>query len=338
MTQAALRDLVDRMRGAGVIAADTPPPPEETSDRPWFIVLLQGFAGWMAGIFLLVFLGMVFEPDERASILFLGGFLLLAAWLIYRADREAVFLDQFALALSIAGQFAVAWGVVRDDFEGLPLALTMLLLQAVIWAVMPNRTARTLAALFATIAWVYTIRFLLRPADSGEEFFGFSHGREPGLGAWSAPLEWLLTWVPVIAATAWLMTRETRWMARSLRDHARSALTGLLLGMALGGVAAEPFAILVLGSGTMGLPFNWWAIFPLLSIGLAVFAGYCAFRLRSAGLLGFAILAALLHLSRFYYLYGTTLLWKSVIMLCLGGALLAAGVWLRKRDQPGSAA
>ena len=36
----------------------------------------------------------------------------------------------------------------------------------------------------------------------------------------------------------------------------------------------------------------------------------------ATGLLGFAVFAALLHLSRFYYLYGTTLMWKSVIMLC----------------------
>ena len=40
--------------------------------------------------------------------------------------------------------------------------------------------------------------------------------------------------------------------------------------------------------------------------------------------------AALLHLSRFYYLYGTTLMWKSVIMLTAGAALLLAGVALRK--------
>ena len=41
--------------------------------------------------------------------------------------------------------------------------------------------------------------------------------------------------------------------------------------------------------------------------------------------------AALVHLSRFYYLYGTSLTWKSVIMLCLGALMLGIGVLLQRR-------
>ena len=95
----------------GVIAADAATPPEEHNDRPWFIALLQGVAGWLAGIFLLAFLGLVFKPENALPSDRLGVLLLLAAWVMYHADRDAVFLDQFALALSIAGQFAVAWAV-----------------------------------------------------------------------------------------------------------------------------------------------------------------------------------------------------------------------------------
>lgn len=329
-----MQDFAATLRREAVIAADAAPPPDGHGDRPWFIALLQGLAGWLAGIFLLVFLGLIFKPDERASILILGALLLLAAWLIYRADREAVFFDQFALALSIAGQFAVGWGVIDDDFEGLRLAATLLVLQVGIWLVMPNQTARTLAALFATIAWVYTVRFLLQPAQSGEELFGFAHGNEKvmRLGAWTVPGGWLLTWAPLLAAAGWLIHREAFCMASALRDFARPALIGLLLGLALGGIATEPIAFLVLGSETWGLRFSWWALFPLLSIALALFAVYGAFRIRSAGLLGFGILAALVHLSRFYYLYGTTLLWKSVIMLSVGAAFLALGIRFRRRE------
>ena len=120
-------------------------------------------------------------------------------------------------------------------------------------------------------------------------------------------------------------------MASGLRRYARPLLTGTLLGLSLGGVAAEPFTAFALGLDTIGMRFSWWALFPLLSVALAMFSAWSAFRLRSRGLLGFAILAALFHLSRFYYLYGTTLLWKSVIMLCVGAALLLAGVALRNR-------
>ena len=131
---------------------------------------------------------------------------------------------------------------------------------------------------------------------------------------------------------AWLIAREARWMAQGFTGHLRPALTGLLLGLCLAGIAAEPFAFLVLGPSQLGMTLSWWALFPLLSIGLAAFAAYGAFRVRSAGVLGFALFAALLHLARFYYLYGTTLLWKSLIMLCLGAGMLALGAWFRRRE------
>ena len=57
----------------------------------------------------------------------------------------------------------------------------------------------------------------------------------------------------------------------------------------------------------MGVQHQLVALFPLLSIALAMFSAWCAFRCAATGLLGFAVFAALVHLSRFYYLYGTTL-------------------------------
>jgi hypothetical protein len=329
----AVAALEQSLREAGVIAADAPASTATGHDRPWFIALLQGFAGWLAGIFLLVFLAFVFRPDQKSSIVLLGSVLLVAAYLIYRLDEEAVFLDQFALALSIAAQFALAWGVIGDDFSGLRVSLTLLVLQLVIWLVMPNATARTLAALFACIAWVFTIRYAMQPANGIDEVFGFRDGAAPRLGTGALLMGWLLTWVPMVAASAWLIVREAWWMSRGFSVRLRPALTGLLLGLSLAGIAAEPFAILLVGMNQLGFELSWWALFPLLSIALAAFAAYGAFRVRSGGLLGFAILAALLHLARFYYFYGTTLLWKSVLMLVVGAGLLALGLWMRSRDE-----
>ena len=52
-----MNGLVEALRARGVLAADAPAPPTDTSHRPWFIALMLGFAGWLAGIFLLSFLG-----------------------------------------------------------------------------------------------------------------------------------------------------------------------------------------------------------------------------------------------------------------------------------------
>lgn len=329
MNPAAYTEFISLLRARGIIPDKSPP--ARNQDRPWFVALLQGVAGWLAGIFLLTFIGLIFKPDSRGAIFILGALLLAGAWALYRADRDAVFLDQFALALSIAGQFAVAWGVVKDDVQGLPIAATMLALQLFVFTIMPNKIARTLAALFATIAWVFTVRFLLQPGQGEQIFFDEGHGRAPPmLGTWTVPIGWMLTWLPLIALAIWLIRNEVRWMSSGLRAHARPLLTGVLLGLSLGGIATEPFTVFVLGTEIMGMRFSWWALFPLLSVGLAMLSAYGAFRVRSNALLGFAVLAALLHLSRFYYLYGTTLMWKSLIMLLAGAALLFAGAALRK--------
>jgi hypothetical protein len=324
--------LLAEMRARGVIAADAPALPAVATDRPWFIVLLQGMAGWLAGIFLLIFLALVFKPDATSSIVLLGVILLGAAWGLYFADRNAVFLDQLALALSIAGQVAVTWGSIKDTETALPIAATLLVLQLLVFLVMPNKTARTLAALFACIAWVYMIRFLLVPGSGDEMFFNEGgHHVPPLLGAWTGPLSWALRWLPLVALAWWLLARESQWMANRLRAFVRPALTGVLLALSAGILMADPFVTFMVGDRGVGVPVNWTALFPLLSIGLALFAAWCAFRLRSFGLLGFAVLGALLQLSRFYYFYGTSLMWKSAIMLLLGALLLAAGVALQRQ-------
>jgi hypothetical protein len=329
MSSSTYSEFVALLRNRGVIPEKSPP--AQNADRPWFVALLQGVAGWLAGIFLLTFIGLIIRPESTGAIFILGALLLTAAWALYHADRNAVFLDQLALAISIAGQFAVAWGIVKDNLSGLPIAATMFGLQIVVLLIMPNKIARTLAALFATIAWVFTVRFLLRPGQGEQLLFGDGHGNTPAMfGAWTVPAGWALTWLPLIALGLWLFRNEVRWMSSGLRAYARPLLTGLLLGLSLGGIVTEPFTVFLLGTETMGLRFSWWALFPLLSVALAMFAAYGAFRLRSGGLSGFAVLAALLHVSRFYYLYGTTLMWKSVIMLAVGAALLYAGATLRK--------
>lgn len=326
----AYQEFVALLRSRGVIPDKSPP--VQNADRPWFVALLQGVAGWIAGIFLLTFVGLIIKPDSSSAILVLGAVLLGAAWALYHADRDAVFLDQLALAISIAGQFAVGWGIVKDDLSGLPIAATLLALQVFVLLIMPNKVARTLAALFATIAWVFTARFLLRPGHGEQILFDGGHGNyAPMLGVWTLPLAWVLTWVPLLVLAGWLIRNEAQWMSSGLRRYARPTLTGILLGLSLGGIAAEPFTVFALGIESMGMRFSWWALFPLLSIALAMFSAWGAFRVRSQGLLGFAVFAALLHLSRFYYLYGTTLLWKAVIMLAVGAALLFSGVALQKR-------
>ena len=332
MSAAAVNEVLEQLRARTVIAPNAQAPDTTDEHRPWYVTAMTGAAGWLAGVFLLAFIGISFRIESRVAIGVIGVVLLGSAWSLYFADRRAVFLDQLALALSIAGQIAMAWSFLAHTSSGLGISATLLAIQLVVLLVMPNKTARSIAALFAIVSWVYVVRFGLHPARGEDAFFaeGFDLGRV------SLPeqlLCWLLTWAPLVTFSHWLVTRESRWMAGPLRAYCRPIVVGLLLALALGGVASEPFVVLIAGMGEIGYGLSAWALFPLLSIALALYAAYCAFRLRSDGLAGFAVFAALLHLARFYYLYGTSLTWKALIMACLGAALLGAG-WLLKRLDP----
>ena len=323
--------LVPILRERGLIAADAAPPPDE-SDRPWFISVLMGIAGWIAGLFVLVFVAIVLDLDKRGQIAGAGLGLLVVAWTLYAIGRGKVFVDQLALAFSIAGQLAITVYCFETLHDALPITAAIFGMQVLLFFAMPDRVARTLAAFFASIAWVFVVRFFLRPDEGGGEFFG-RHGEiaAPVFGVWTLPLEWLVSWLPSAALIVALRRTETRWMARSVASYARPAISGLLLGIALGGMAAEPVSMLMFGLEEMGREFDWWSLFPLLSIALALFAAFNAYLLRSSGLSGLAIFAALAHLARFYYLYGTTLTVKAAIMLGAGLVLLGAGRLLARR-------
>jgi hypothetical protein len=323
--------IAAELHARGVISDPEPPPFMEVPHRPWFVSLLMGVAGWLAGMFLLSFIGFTFKPESQLTIFILGAAMLGGAWAMYNADRDAVFLDQLALAISIAGQMAVAWALLEDADSAFAISATLFVIQVAVLFVMPNRTARILAALFAMIAWVYTVRFALQSGDQEDVLFGMN--RLPRTSAWSISISWLLTWGPLVFLAARLTATEHQWMAQSRRHRVRPVLTGGLLGLSLGGMATEPFLGLAFGVDTIGIDISWMAIFPLLSIGLAMFAAYCAYQLGSRGLVGFAAFGGLLHLSRFYYFFGTSLTWKALIMVSIGVLLVCVSLLLKARAE-----
>ena len=72
-----------------------------------------------------------------------------------------------------------------------------------------------------------------------------------------------------------------------------------------------------------------FSVWPLLSAIGALAALAAAFALGSRGLSAVCVIAALLHLSHFYYAMGTSLLVKSVTMVALGAVLLYGARQLR---------
>ena len=101
------QELLGALQSRGLVSADatlTTTAPVMSTPRPWYISLLLGVSGWLAGAFMLGFVALLFRPDSAGAAAISGLVLLAAAWGLFKADREGAFTSQLALALSIAGQ------------------------------------------------------------------------------------------------------------------------------------------------------------------------------------------------------------------------------------------
>jgi len=323
MTQAiGAAELTNALTERGLLPAGAEPPPLGHTDRPWFIGVVLGASGWLAGLFALLFVYLLFEPESTGAFALAGVIMLAAAYGLYFADRDSAFFEQLALALSIAGQLALAWAAADATDSTPATAALMAALQLVLLFVLPNYLAKTLAAFFACVAFAIAVRYAWWDRSV------LDYAREE-VALLPALLGWLVIWAPLIALAQLLIAREAAWMASALRGVARPALNGLIAALAIGTWASEPFASLPFG--VTGTATNWLALWPLLAVATALFAASCAFRQRARALLGLAIAGALLHTLQFYYVLGTTLVLKSSFMLADGVVLLAAAWALRRR-------
>jgi hypothetical protein len=329
---AAAAELLRALRARGLVLQDeVAEAGAKHTDRPWYVSALLGVSGWFAGIFLLVFIGAIFTPTHAASAITVALLLFACAWGLFRLDPEGAFLSQLALVLSMAAQFAVLFGLAELFFHGSQrvagLAFAALLLNAVLVLVMPNRLHRVLSAFFGCIAWAVAVRYGLWDTP---DWSWRSNARKPALAA--ALAGWILVWGPVGVALFTLVRREAQWMAQRAQALWRPVGSGLVIGLALGTLLSQPFDT-VLWIFDTARDQGGLALWPLLSAAAALAALAAAFALGNRGLLGLCIFAALLHLSHFYYVMGTSLLLKSITLLALGALLLVGARLLRGSGQ-----
>ena len=319
--------LLVELQGRGLAAADaTVVAREPEHSRPWFIGLLLGIAGWIAGICLLIFVVMAFKVGSGDSGMFVGPVLLVAAWGLFRLDRDGAFVSQLALALSIAGQVAVVFALSEGIFRARTIEAPSFIafaMQLALVVAMPNRLHRAMSTLFACLAWAVFVRYAL--SHPFETRYMGGDAREV-----SRPLAaWMFTWLPVAAALAAVVIKESAWMAAGRQAIMRPLATGLIVALAVGTLISDPVEALVMW-GPQRHTSAWLTLWPVLSTIAALGALVAAFALGQRALAGICIASALLHVSHFYYAMGIPLLAKAMIMTVLGIGLVALERLLRR--------
>ena len=326
--------------------------PESTElESPWYIRLLVGIGGWLAAIFILGFIGtgfaIVFRSEEFGSVI--GILMALASYIMLRSFNRNDFAEQFALAVSFAGQAVFALGLFKI-FRG------------------ESGTAYLLFALFqAALAW-------FMPSSVHRIWSSFAAAIALNFGLSVFHVFYIQTGIFLaLAALIWL--HEYRWFTwrRMLNPIAYGLTLALIYIQAIG--SHYHYLLFRLISGSRKLEKFWfqpwmgellcgvvavlvvWKLLeryrkPLLGrtsiIAFLVTLMVIAASFKAGGLtvglvillLGFAngnavltslgVVFLLYFISSYYYLLQSTLLQKSGTLLVLGIVMLLAG-WIMHR-------
>ena len=325
---------------AGLTSGDMPAAGEKHT--PWYVRVMLGVAGLIAAIFLLGFIGVgvAFVIKSQTASIAVGLMVITASYAIFRLAPRNDFSTMFALAVSLAGQALVIFGLFGVFSSGHEKSFpwgTVALFEAALALVIPNFTHRAISAFGAGAA------------------FGFA------CGAWGANA---IAPGVVAAAIAYIWLNEMRL------GRLHSVVTPVGYGLTLAFVLIEGMAqfghtmMMMFGPRAqaaqlpgvgesfvaLALFVSVWMLFkraawPLhgmrtaLALVAAAVIGIASWKAPGiAGglmiaLLGYAngnrgltalgIVALLMYVSSYYYLLETTLLVKAGVLLATGLVLLA---------------
>jgi hypothetical protein len=364
-----LDELFAQLHAEGLVAS--PAPPALPAPNPWYVRAMLGVSGFIAALFVLGFVAM-FIPrlvESPQGLLFAGLVLCTLAVVLYRARGGGDAVEQFALALSLAGQVGVCialfwwWhDATREGvLEGVPPALMFAAFECALLLLVPNFLHRFVCALAALAAVYWALQ-------------------NPHL----SPLD-------LLAPLALGWASNALWLGPQRKsNHEQAPKMALLNDPALARPVAYACALVLLGLGLFShwsgaimyridsevltldalrwrtylraaahlLPLLWlaWRLTPAASaqrvaallaclllgaltwrvpyIASALLLTVLGFAAGNRLLLGAGVLALLHAVGWYYYSLDITLLQKSIALAATGAALLAARFLLLPRFAP----
>lgn len=333
------QDLWQRLQDGGLVAGDLPP--EERGDSPWYVRVMLGVAGWIGSLFLLGFVGagFAFVMKQAIAALLVGALVSGGAYALFRTRSESDFFTQFGLAVGLAGQMMVIYGLFKLSGRNESLVYTLIFItEGVLTLLMPNFIYRVLSSLAAALALTFALHSAgVYGLASGMLAGGFALVwlqdlrrvrfsdicRPAGYGLALALLyskagifwgQWM--WWPRSAGANWL-SRNAPWLGKALILLAFLAVV-LFLFKRLQIVAASR-------SGLAALAVTGIAVYSGIAapgLGQALLIIIVGFAVCNRVLTGIGLLASGAFLTNYYYLMQSTLLEKSLLLMGIGAVLL----------------
>ena len=157
MQSGGAQRLWEALDSVGIVAGDRLP--RESSAVPWYVSFLLGFSGWLAALLLLAVVALLLKDtlNDGPALLVIGLLMCLGAFALSVRSNGA-FSAQFALALSLAGQVAVLFGLhLMLGWGNKTVGFAMAVFELALFFAIGGGVHRVWAAAAATLALLYGI-------------------------------------------------------------------------------------------------------------------------------------------------------------------------------------
>ena len=313
----------------------------------WYTRVMLGFAGWIAGLFLVGFFAGTFVMLMRtpSAMLALGLGLCVAAVVIDRYARGGDVIPQVALAIGLAGRTLYALGVagLAGSSDHLVAAWAVVALEVVLFVALKSSLHRVLGVMVAAAALYFALHKVGAAGAASlilATSLAFLWGDE---GWWrtdrrlhegGAALAWGLAIVVVLWPLPSFFLREAKDASRLLETAGYAA--GLLLlvwkiSQSMGGRAGKGAGLAMLAVVVLTLAAHRAP--GVVAGSLVLLAGLASGR---PALAAWGAMGVVGYLSVFYYQLDQTLLAKSA-SLAAAGAMLLAGRFVTHHMAKGDA-
>ena len=312
-------------------------------ESPWYISVLMGFLGWLAALSLLGFVGFgIFSVvDSKAGSFIVGGLMVGGAYLLLQ-KKKGVFAEYFSLAISLAGQALVLWGLLESSSaESEFFWFAMMILQIALAALMPGAVHRVFSAYFACFAlmallilsgaqhigisvillcvvwlWLNEFRYIRYMPQVRSMGYGLVLALVNIKGSLLAPLPSGIWWGHNRQPDIWIQP----WVGQLISGFILLYLVWGLLHQSSKSFGKWPNRLIVYAYLAAVLIAATSFEAPGIIIGIAILL--LGFAGSNRVLTGLGSVSLLFYISAYYYQLHNTLLDKSVSLLALGIVLL----------------